>query len=257
MSPLAQFQKFTQQVYLVIKGRYFDGIPYPDPSVVLDDDGTNLMVQTADWTNMFLDELETETNPDGTPTDWKWAWQLDFALGTATEGNASITSPTSINYLLADENRYVQVTQDGTVVSNWAVVSPDQISNMSDRVTQDMCAQVGTSIVFSRQFRDYEDGGAITGDVSAPLPRLAVAIGADGTLNVTNVKVLTLVKPQALLQLGTAKNTSLPDIVQGGLSPSYAQKYGNLLAGAIARNSAGAVADEVQTDDYSGIAGVY
>lgn len=249
MSPLAALQKFTQSVYLVIKGRYFDDITT--------EDGTTLIQQTVDWANMFVDELETETNPDGTPTDWKWQYQFDYALGTATEGNASIVAPTAINYLLADENRYVQVTQDGSVVSNWAVVSPDQITNKSDRVTEDMCAQIGTNIVFSRQFLDYEDGGAITGDVSTPLPRLSVNVASDGTLTPTNVKLLTLVKPQSLLILGVAKNASLPDIVQGGLSPSYAQKYGNLLAGAIARNSAGAVADEVQTDDYSGIAGVY
>lgn len=247
MSPLALFTAFTQSVYLVIKGRYFDDID--------SEDGALLMQQTADWCNMYLDELETEINPDGQPLDWKWSRQEDFALGTAAEGSASITTPTTINYLLVGENRYVQITVGDAVVSNWAVVAPEQITNKSDRVTEDMCSQIGSSIVFSRQFRDYEDGGAITGDVSAPLPRVSLTVSG-AVVTVLNAKVLTLVKPKALLQLGVAKNASLPDIVQGGLSPSYTQKYGDLLQNAIARNEAGAVATEAVRDNYSHIGGV-
>jgi hypothetical protein len=249
MSPLAQLKAFTQSVYLVIKNRYFDDIDGVD--------GTTLMQQTIDWTNMFIDELETETNPDGTPLDWKWLWQMGATLGSAVKGAASIPFPTAFNFLLADENRYVQITQDGTAVSNWVVVSPQQISNRTNRITQDMCALVGKTVVFSRAFQDYESGGIITGDVSTAFPRIAFTLAANGTFTVTNVKVLTLVQPKALLVLGVAKNASLPDIVQGGLSPSYAQKYGNLLQGAIARNNAGAVASEAVREDLSSIGGLY
>lgn len=249
MSPLAQLQAFAQSVYLVIKGRYFDDINTPD--------GIALLQQTVDWTNMFCDELELETNADDTPVDWKWYRQMGFDLGTVAEGGASVALPSSVNFLLADENRYLQITQDGTAVSNWAVVAPNQITNKSSRTTEDTCSQIGSTIVFSRAFRDYENGGTVLADVSAPLPRITYSIGTDGTLTPTNLKLLTTVKPLTLLKLGVAKNASLPDIVQGGLSPSYTQKYGNLLKGAIARNNAGAIADEVVREDMSDVRGVY
>lgn len=248
MTPLEQLQAFTQSVYLVIKGRYFDDI---DTS-----DGTVLVQQTVDWANMFVDELETEVSPDGTPLDWKWLWQMGAELGSATQGDASITTPSTVNYLLADENRYVQITVGEAVVSNWVVVSPDQISNKGDRVTQDMCAQVGSSIVFSRAFKDYEAGGTITGDITIKFPRITYTISG-GVLTVTNLKLLTTVQPKTLLILGVAKNASLPDIVQGGLSPSFAQKYADLLNNAIARNNTGAVANVAQRDNMSDVAGVF
>lgn len=249
MTPLQQLQKFTQSVYLIIKGRYFDDIAT--------EDGTTLVEQTVDWANMFIDELESETNPDDTPTDWKFKRVLDFNLGTVTQGGASVPIPNTVDFVLTDENRYVQITQDGSVVSNWAVVAPNQITNRSNRITEDTCTQIGKTLTFSRAFHDYEDGGTVTADVSAPLPPMTYTIATDGTLNPTNIKLLTIVKPLTLLKLGVAKNASLPDIVQGGLSPSYAQKYGNLLAGAKARNNAGSIADEAQRDDLSGVRGVY
>lgn len=248
MAPLAQLQAFTQRVYLVIRGRYFDDIT--------SEDGITLLKQTVDWANMFVDELENEVGPDDEPIDWRWYRQMDFDLGTASEGGAVVTLPSTVDYVLAGENRYVQIKQDGAVVSNWAVVSPDQITNKSSRTTEDTCTQVSGALVFSRPFRDYEQGGTVTGDVSAPLPRLTYSTANDG-FTPTNVKLLTVIKPKTLLILGVAKNASLPDIVQGGLSPSYTQKYNSLLKGAIARNNAGAIANEVVREDLSGVGGVY
>lgn len=258
MSPLAALQQFTQQVYLVVKGRYFDGIPYPDTTVELDDDGITLMQQTMDWTNMFIDELETETDPEGQPLNWSWLRQTDYEIGTATAGSSNITLPGEVNFLLADEQRYVQVTQDGTVVSNFAVVSPSQIASTTNRITEDTCAVTGTGLLtFSRPFHDYEDGGVITGDVSISFPRMAYVIATDGTFTPTNVKILSTVKPKLLLTLGVAKNSSLPDIVQGGLSPSYTQKYGDLLNSAIARNEASSESRDAPREDYGAVGGVY
>jgi hypothetical protein len=64
------------------------------------------------------------------------------------------------------------------------------------------------------------------------------------------------VQPFLLLKLGVAKNVTLPDIVQGKLSPSYAQKFGDLLQGAIARSIASAAAPVTPRDSYSSIRGV-
>lgn len=238
-----QLQAFTQSVYLVIKGKYFDDIAGTD--------GTTLINQTIDWCNMFIDELKMELNSSGDPINWDFTRQNGVTLGTATQGNASISwDDTEFSNLIAEEGRYVQILQDTTVISNWAVVDPGQITNQKDRVTEDMCALVGNVIVFSRVFKDTEDGGTIIGDITVPIPRMST----------NNIDVLTgdnAIKPKTLLILGVAKNASLPDIVQGGLSPSYTQKYGDLLKSAIARTEASSRADKVASDDYGAVRGVY
>lgn len=244
MSPTAQLQAFAQSVYLVIKNRYFDDITGAD--------GIIFMQQVVDWANQFLDELETEVNPDGSPIDWLWNRQLAFTLGTAVEGASSVIAPSTIFNLIAEENRYVQILQGSTVISNWAVVAPEQISSQTDRIVEDMATFVGGRIVFSRAFRDTEAGGTVVGDVTLPIPRLAIS----ATGLAVNVKAFSIVKPKQLMVLGVAKNATLPDIVQGGLSPSYAQKYNDLLTGAIARNATSGLADLVTRDDLGYIGGV-
>lgn len=240
MTPTQQLQAFTQSVYLVIKGRHFDDIT--------SEDGVTLVAQTIDWTNMYIDELETELDNEGRPINWTWARSLGASLGTATEGEASVSFDTNTySGLIAEEGRYVQILQDNAVISNWAVVSIDQITDKTDRVTEDMVALVGTTLVFSRNFKDTEDGGDIIGDVMTPLPRLSL----------TNINVLKLVKPKLLLILGVAKNASLPDIVKGSLSPSYAQKYSDLLKNAIAKAGASSRSDKASRDDYADVRGVY
>lgn len=251
MAKIDDFTAFAQSVRLVIKNQYFDD--------VASSDGQQFLAMTADWCNMYLDELETETGPDGQPIDWTWARSNGESLGTAKLGGASVDFDlnTFLN-LIAAPNRYVQVTQDGAAVSNWAVVAPNQISNRNDRVTEDSCALIGDSLIFSRAFKDYEDGGTVIGDVTEPLPRIVYAVNSGtGNFSVTNVDLLTTVRPALLLKLGVAKNNTLPDIVQGGLSPSYTQKYNDLLQSAITRSLASSQADVAQRDNYSGIAGVY
>lgn len=239
-SPADQLNSFVQSVYLVIKGRYFDDLT--------SEDGQNLIAQTIDWTNQFLDELETTTDPTGAPVDWRWSRVTGQELGTATAGEAAIDFDTSqyLN-LIAEEERYVQVLQDGSVVANFAVVDPSEISSKTDRITEDMCSLIGDQIIFSRVFNDQENGGTIIGDVTTPLPRMTS----------TNVKVLNLVRPKQLLILGVAKNASLPDIVKGKLSPNYAQKYDNLLQNAIAFNSASGAVGQAERDDFSYIGGIW
>lgn len=239
MGPTAQLTAFAQSIYLTIKNRYFDDIDQ--------EDGQTYIAQVIDWTNMFLDELENETGPDGQLVDWWFARASAAALGTATLGATSITMPTTVDHLITDEGRYVQVQVGGVTISSWAVVHPKDITNRTDRTVQDMCAIVGAGLVFSRAFRTDEAGGSIVGDVVNKLPRLSA----------NKVTLLTTVRPKQLLILGVAKNATLPDIVQGGLSPSYTQKFNDLLQGAIARSSASSVASEVVRDDLSSVHGVY
>jgi hypothetical protein len=237
-APTQDLIDFAQSVYRAIKNRQYDDIT--------SDDGLTFLNLVVDFTNQFIDELELSTNPDGTPVYWNWVRQMGARLGTARQGEASIDLDTDINELIPGENRYVQILQGSAVISNFAVVSPDNISSFSDRITQDMCTVVSGQIIFSRQLRDTENNGTIIGDITVPIPRVSF----------TDMSVLTVVKPRQLLVLGVAKNETLPDIVQGKLSPSYAQKFDNLLQGAIARNNASAIADTVGRDNYGYIAGV-
>lgn len=240
MAAIDDIRTFAQSVYLRVKNRYFDDIEGSDGDVFVN--------QIIDFTNGFIDELENEQDASGIPVNWDWVYEPGFELGTATEGDASISFPSDdVNNLIAGEERYVQILQDGVVISNWAVVQPGQISSKADRVTQDMCARVGDTLTFSRAFKDTEDNGTIIGDVTLPLPRLTL----------TNADILTTVKPQELLVLGVAKNNTLPDIVRGGLSPSYVQKFNDLLTGALARNTVSSISDTAQRDDLSGVGGVY
>lgn len=239
MSPQSQLEAFAQSIYLTIKNRYFDDIA--------GDDGQVFVKQIIDWTNMFLDELENETDGTSELVDWWFSRQAAAPLGTAVLGAASSSLPSTVDRLITDEMRYVQILHDNAVISNWAVVHPKDIANHTNRVTEDMCALVGTSIVFSRAFRDTEANGSIVGDVINKLPRISA----------TNVRILTTVRPKQLLILGVAKNSTLPDIVQGGLSPSYAQKFNDLLQGAIARSNATSVAAQAARDSYSNVRGVY
>ncbi|MGI9028149.1 MAG: hypothetical protein ACR2FM_04925 [Candidatus Saccharimonadales bacterium] len=238
MSPTKQIEALAQSVYLTIKNRYYDDIESVDGQVYVS--------QIIDHAGMYVDELENIVDTDGQLVDWWFNRSSEYALGTATQDAASITIPTAIDRLITDEMRYVQVQQDGIVISNWAVVAPRDITNKNDRITEDMCAVVGTNLLFSRPFRETEASGSIVGDVVLKLPRLSTV----------NAKLITQVRPKQLLILGIAKNITLPDIVQGKLSPSFIQKYNDLLAGAIARSKASSVANEAARDSFGYIRGV-
>ena len=240
MSPKKVVEQFAQDIYLILKNRFYDDIE--------GDDGQIFVQQILSWTNMFLDEIETAVDPDTKmPVDWWFSRSNGVTLGTAVEGAATISAPSSMLRLIADDQRYVQITQDGTPVSNWAVVNIADITNKTDRIVQDMCAMVGTTIVFSRPFKDTEKNGKIIGDIITNLPRLTL----------TNTAVLTQVKPQLLLKLGVAKNAVLPDIVQGGLTPTYSQRFDNLLAAAILRSKTTSMAHQNARQSFMDVKGIY
>lgn len=239
MTPQAQINALAQSVYLRIKNRIYDDITSPD--------GQLFVANIIDFANGYIDELENETSPNGDALDWKWMMQLGYTLGTAAVNTASITLPSAINNVLADSDRYIQVQQGGITVSNWLLVSPNDITTNTARITENMCAVTGSTLSFSRLFNAQEDQGTIIGDVTLPFPRLSM----------TNAKVINIIKPRELLVLGIAKNAALPDIVKGSLTPSFVQKYQQLLGNAISRNASSSQADTITTDDYGYVRGIY
>lgn len=243
-SPTAQLQAFAQSCYKMIKNRYFDDLTSAD--------GQTFLAGVVDWLNEFIDELEYEVNSDGQPIDWIWVRQPNVTLGTAVAGTNSISwNGTSYNNLIAGEDRYVQILDSGgNPLANFTVVAPADMSNDSTKNTIDMCTLVNGNIYFSRNFSTAENNGTVVGDVTGYLPRVTTTISGTTKLIVaTNVDIFSTVKPLQLLKLGTVKNAILPDIVMGGLNPSYTQKYNDLLTNAINRSEASAIAPTAEYDD--------
>lgn len=250
-SPTAQLQAFAQSVYKMIKNRYYDDLTSAD--------GQTFLAGVVDWANEFIDELEYEVNSDGQPIDWIWVRRPGAALGTATAGLNSIAwDGTSYNNLITGTDRFVQLLRaDGTVVANFTVVAPGELSNDTSRNNLDMCTLVDGNIWFSRAFTTAENGLAVVGDVTAYLPRVTTVISSTSKQIVaTNVDIFKTVRPLTLLKLGTTKNAILPDIVQGGLNPSYTQKYNDLLTNAINRSEASSLAPSADYSDYGSVRGI-
>lgn len=235
-----KIQEFVQQVYLTIYGRRVDDLT--------DVDGVEQIAKTLIWCNLFLDELELEKEPEGGPTNWSFLRENDAEIGTIATATDTFSLPDETLRPIADEERPLVIMQDGIIVSSWDVVDPSQITRRNGEVSRSQrVTYVNQLLVFSRALNDTEIGGTVLTDIVNKFPRLTS----------TDTTLFDLPLPRQLLVLGTAKNASLPDIVQGGLSPSYAQKYADLLEGAKLANAQSSVPDEAVTDDFSGIGGVW
>ena len=231
MTDEQRLQAFVQSVYLMRYNRYIDDIT--------DEDGQIELNKTLDWCNQFIQDFELEA-------DWQWLREKDTTLGTVSSTSLTIPLPSGVRKLAVAENRPVTILQDGSIVSTWHVVDADHITEdtgyYENRVTT-----VGDSMVFSRALTDVELGGTVQGDVIINIPELAT----------NDIQLLDLFRPLQLLKLGIAKDATLPDIVQGGLSPSFAEKYNDLLERAVMENNAGSSAGTAQTDDLSYIGGIW
>jgi hypothetical protein len=240
MTTTEKLRKFAQSVYLTRYNRYIDDIT--------DSDGVDEINKAIDWTNMFLDELMTEVDPEGRPIDWYFLRQNDVEIGVISNANQTFDLPDGVLRIVIDEFRPLVISQDGASVSEWDVVAPSQLTNRNRYLSsENRVSFVGDQIVFSRPLNDGEIGGTITADV----------INEPTEMTLTNVDILDTVKPKSLLILGVAKNATLPDIVQGGTSPAFAQKYNNLLEGAKARSQASSIPSDASREDFGNIAGIY
>lgn len=231
MTDTEKLQAFVQSVYLARYNRYIDDIT--------DTDGVEEIAKTIDWTNQFLSDFELES-------DWQWLRENGATLGTVTSATQTFPIPSGIRKLVVHVDRPLEISQDGTVVSQWEVVDPNHPTEVTgayaNRVTT-----VGDTVVFSRTLTDAELSGTVTADVINNIPVLAT----------DDIEVLELFRPTQLLIWGVAKNATLPDIVQGGISPSFVERYAELLERTIMENEKSASADTVDKDDLSYIGGVW
>ena len=204
--------------------------------------GTRLTVfldTTIIQVNQFLAELDKEAY-------WSWVRTNDYVLATATSAT-SYTLPTTYRTIVKDEDRPLYIVKDGQVVSVWDVVNPNQLKNAGADDNPNRVALIARHVVFSRALTDQEIDGDIKVDVVEYLPKISY----------DNIDVLSLVDPIELITLGVVKNQVLPDVVQGGLTPSFTQKYGDLLNGAKSENDMTSTASTATAENLSGVRGVW
>lgn len=225
----AEITDLAQQIYVTRKNRKNNVT------------GTRLTVfleTTIIQVNLYLSELDKEAY-------WSWVRDEDHVLATATSAT-SYPLPAIYRTIVKDENRPLYIVKDGQIVSVWDVVNPSQLKNAGQDDNPNRVALIARNVKFSRALTEQEIGGDIIVDVVEYLPKISM----------DNIDVLSLVDPVNLIVLGVAKNQVLPDVVQGGLTPSFTQKYADLLNGAKAENEMTSTASAAIAENLSGIRGV-
>lgn len=241
MTDQEKLEQFVKDVYLVRFNRDID---------LTTTGGLAEIGKTLSFARMFLQEIQSERNPDGSTIQWGWARTNDNTFGTIASASQIFDLPAGVRRIVVDEDRPLVLLYDGSIISSFEVVEPNQITRRRlNPSTDDRVAVVKKKLVFSRPFKDYEIGAEVMSDTIEELPPITTGDPPD-------VSLLDMI-PYQLLVLGTAKNSVRPDIVQGGLAPSFIEQYADELDKAIAENNATSTADQVVTDDYSGIGGIY
>ena len=200
---------------------------------------TTFLETTIIQVNQFLSELDKEAY-------WNWVLTPDYVLATATTAT-SYPLPATYRTVVKDEERPLYIVKDGQIVSTWDVVNPKQLHNAASGDNPNRVALIARNVKFSRPLTDREIGGEIKVDVVEYLPKISM----------DNIDVLSLVDPVDLIVLGVVKNQVLPDVVQGGLTPSYTQKYADLLAGAKMENDMTSTTSTATSENLSGVRGVW
>jgi hypothetical protein len=232
MTPTEQITAVAQSIYLAKNGRYND---------VDGEELTSFLTETIDWVNQYLQELEYEA-------EWNYLRTNNNLIGTITDTSIqSYLLPAGVRTVVISPYRDVTIRFDGTIVSTFAMVNPNQIANPADPEIRDRATVINDRLIFSRPFKESELGGEIRADTIAYMPLVTM----------TNVSALNLVKPRQLIVLGVAKNATLPDIVQGGISPSLTQKYNDLLQKAIAINGSTSESLDMPSENFGWIRGVW
>lgn len=232
MAVIDDLTALAQSIYLVMYNRYND---------VDGDELTEFVDKTIDWVNQFTQELELEA-------DWNYLRTNANLIGTISDVTVqSYELPDEVRTAVYSPYRDVTISFDGSTISTFTLVSPNLISDPTNPETQDRATVINRTLVLSRPLTATELGGELRCDTIDFMPQLSLE----------DADLLTLVQPKQLIVLGVAKNSTLPDIVQGGISPSIAQKYGDLLKRAVMQNNESATAGEAPREDLSFIRGVY
>jgi len=233
MAAIDNITKLAQKVYYSINGDQND------------DTGDDLTLFQDNFIlgfNLWKDEYETEAY-------WNSVRVNDYIL--ATIGNT-----TKYSFELLDDyrtpiferNKYLKfVLADGTVIARFKMVDPNQRQVDDDLDRPDRATFVGRNVVLSRAPRAEEVGAKIVLDVVEYIPDLTR----------TDDTALDLIYSKQIAVLGVAKNQTLADLTKVSLSPSFAQKYSNELNKALNINNASNEIDDMESDNYGNIGGIW
>ena len=232
MTVTEEITELAQSIYLTMYNRYND---------VEGTELTEFLAKTIDWVNQFTQELELEA-------DWNYLRENNTLISAVYDASVqSYDLPEDVRKVVISPYRDVTISFDGTVVSTFKMVSPNNIADPTNPETHDRATVINRKLVLSRPLKDIELGGELRCDTIKFMPKLTTS----------DAELLSLVQPLQLIVLGVAKNSTLPDIVQGGISASVAQKYADLLKKAVAENNETADAIDIPREDFSFIRGIY
>lgn len=238
MALIDDITELAQDVYFSINGAENDDT---------DEDLTLFQNSFIRAFNLWVREYETEAY-------WNVARVNDLVLATILNTTEySFDLPTTYRTPIFDENKELKfVLDDGTVISRFKLVDPNQRQVDDDLIRKDRATFIpggksgGGKVVLSRTPTEEEVGADIVLDVVKYFPKLTTV---DGT-------VLDWIYNDQVATLGIAKNLTLSDVTKVSLSPSFTQKYTNELNKALNANTASTDIDEMRGEDFSGIGGV-
>lgn len=232
MAAIDNIRSLAQDTYYTINGAENDDT---------DEDLTTFENNFIRGFNLWLDEYETETY-------WNQVRVNDYVLATiANVTTYSFELPDDYRTPIIDIDKEVKFIVDGTVIARFKLVDPNQRQVDDDWWRPDRATFVGRNLVLSRVPKAEEVGASIVLDVVEYFPKLTR----------TDDSALSLIYSKNLAVLGVAKNNTLSDVTKVSLSPSFAQKYANELAKAIAINNQTNENDEMRGENYSHIGGIW
>jgi hypothetical protein len=232
MAAIDNIRELAQNTYYTINGAENDDTG---------DDLTTFENNFIRGFNLWLDEYETETY-------WNQVRVDGYVLSTVGDVTTySFELPDDYRTPVFDMDKELKFVIDGTVISRFKMVDPNQRVVDDELSRPDRATFVGRNIVLSRVPTAEEVGAEIVLDVVQYFPKLTR----------TDDTSLELIYSKNLAVLGIAKNNTLADVTKVSLSPSFAQKYNNELNKAVMINNSTNEVDMMRRDDFSGIGGIW
>jgi hypothetical protein len=232
MAAIDNIRELAQNTYYTINGAENDDTG---------DDLTTFENNFIRGFNLWLDEYETETY-------WNQVRVDNYVLSTVGDITTySFELPDDYRTPVFDMDKELKFVVDGTVISRFKMVDPNQRVVDDELSRPDRATFVGRNIVLSRVPTAEEVGAEIVLDVVQYFPKLTR----------TDDTSLELIYSKNLAVLGIAKNNTLADVTKVSLSPSFAQKYNNELNKAVMINNSTNEVDMMRRDDFSGIGGIW
>lgn len=232
MAAIDNITKLAQKTYYTINGAQNDDTG---------DDLTEFQNNFIIGFNLWKEEFETEAYWNSVRVD-------DYELATISNITTySFELPDDYRSPVFDENKYLKLIIDGTVISRFKMVDPNQRQVDDDYERPDRATFVGRNVVLSRVPKAEEVGATIVLDVVQYIPDLTR----------TDDSAISLLPNSQLAVLGVAKNNTLSDLTKVSLSPSFAQKYANELNKALNINNASNEIDDMRGENYGNIGGIW